>query len=175
MFIYIIKQNPLTACTKEIAVVFDAQINYLSGFFNTLIGSKFLYFEESVQDGGLGGDASWNYLRDLAVLKGMDWKVYGNLQLSNGEYFHILFAEFNIITNLGIEKLENPEQIGSNIQDWVFYLDDQKYNSTNIDAAFSYRFLKMKDEYRKNYSLSLNSGYSFFEESYIYSFSNSKL
>jgi hypothetical protein len=149
---------------------FDAQINYLSGFFNTLIGSKFLYFEESVQDGGLGGDASWNYLRDLAVLKGMDWKVYGNLQLSNGEYFHILFAEFNIITNLGIEKLENPEQIGSNIQDWVFYLDDQKYNSTNIDAAFSYRFLKMKDEYRKNYSLSLNSGYSFFEESYYIPF-----
>lgn len=152
---------------------FDAQINYLSGSLNTLIGTKFLYFEEGVQDGGKGGDASWNYLRDLATLKGMDWKIYGNLQISNENDYHILNAEFNIITNLGIEKLENLEQLGVlDIQDWVFYMEDQKYNSSKIDASLSYRYLKMKDECSKNYSLSLNSGYSSFEESYYIPFQN---
>lgn len=146
---------------------FDAQLNYSDSKYHAMLGSKFLYFMETAQDGGKGGDASWNFMRDISDLKGMDWKVYANLRISKGKQYHFIDAGMNFLTSLGIEKLEKLEQVGIlDAQDWVFFMDDPKYGSESVNASLSYRFMQMKNPLQQNFSITISGNYNSFEQTY---------
>ncbi len=145
----------------------DGQISYKTKDLNTILGVKTVYFKETVQDGGKGGGASWNYIRNYAEFEGIDWNVYDILQIDKGLIIHDLNANFHLLTTRGTEIIENLEQVGDlDNEDWVFYSDEPKYQSQRIDASLAYRFIKLKTKALQNYTLEVKINYDSYKQEY---------
>jgi len=149
----------------------DIQYAYSADHFKFLGGIKGLFYFETVQDGGTGGDASWNYLRDISVLEGLDWDIYANLMLTHGKIINLFDAKVSLGTQLGTEMLEHLDFVGLlDSKEWVLYLYDPKYNSAKISADLSWTYLKMVNEEQKDISLKLAAAYKSFSQDYYIPF-----
>lgn len=145
----------------------EGQFNYHNNQLDVILGAKGVYFKETAQDGGKGGDASWSYLRDYSEFEGIDWNIFGNLQVNKDLLYHRLSLNCHILTAKGTEVIENLEQVGNlDNEDWVFYMNEPKYYSNKLEADLNYDFIKMKSKTLKNYAFMLNVGYNSYEEEY---------
>jgi hypothetical protein len=143
------------------------QLNYSAGRFDLLLSGDYLYFSESAHDGGKGGDASWSYLRHVSDLEGMDWSAQGMVKYRGHNQLHLLNAGVSVVAALGTEKIAKLVQVGVlDMQDWIFFMDDPKYCSEQIDARLSYELVHMRGPYAKNWSLRIGGVYSSFSERY---------
>ncbi|MFZ5940379.1 MAG: DUF6850 family outer membrane beta-barrel protein [Bacteroidota bacterium] len=145
----------------------DFQLNFSPANADLLLGARGTYFNESVQDGGKGGDASWIYLRNLAMLTGLDWHFYSNLQIRNNQNRHLLHLYLDLVSTLGTEIIEHLDPAGSLDElNWTFYLYDEKYGSRKTGLGVSYTFMTLQEQLLSDYRLTLSGNYNSFTEDY---------
>jgi len=146
---------------------FDSQINYKSGNFNSLFGAKILFSNEAVKDGRKASNASWSVCKSDSELDGILLDIYNHTTIKNKLTIHAITANANIHTYLGTEIIQRLEQVGeTNLEHWITYAREEKYGSTHINARLMYDFIKLKNNYHKNYGLKFAVNYYNFEEKY---------
>ena len=145
----------------------ETQVNYKSGNLNNLTGAKLLYIKEIANDGRKAADASWSYVKNDSELEGTNLELYNTTTINHNSSIHYFHTNLKITNMLGteiIQRLETSEETGAT--NWVTYAKEEKYCSTLIDAEFSYNYLKMKEEFIRNYEFTFAVNYQGFEQTY---------
>ncbi|MCF8380707.1 MAG: hypothetical protein K9H49_14130 [Bacteroidales bacterium] len=145
----------------------EAQINYNSGKINSLFGTRFLYIDETADDGRKAGDASWSYIKNDSELEGISIELYNTTKITNNSSIHSFNVKARINSMLGSEIIQRLEVFGeTEAVDWLTYGVEEKYYSSLKDAEFSYSYLKMKEEFLQNYKIHFAANYYSFEQAY---------
>lgn len=145
----------------------ETQVNYKTGNLNSLSGIKFLYAKEFVNDGRKAGNASWSYVKNDSELEGTNLEIYNTSIINHNSSIHHFYSILKIKNMLGTEIIQRIETSGeTDATNWVTYAKEEKYCSTQIDAEFSYNYLKMKEEFIRNYEFKFSINYYGFEEKY---------
>jgi hypothetical protein len=145
----------------------EIQIDFKSGNLNNLSGAKLLYIIETADDGRKASNASWSCVKNDSELEGIKLKIYNTTIINNNSSIHYLNADLKINSMLGTEIIQRLEVVGdADAEDWITYGREEKYSSILIDAGLSYNYLKMKEEYKRNYKFKLAVNYFDFEQAY---------
>lgn len=145
----------------------ETQVNYKSGNLNSLLGAKLLYIKEIANDGRRAGNASWSYIKNDSEFEGITIEIFNTTTINNFSSIHCFHANSKINSMLGaeiIQRLEVSEETGA--IHWVTYGKEEKYCSTLIDAELSYNYLRMKEEFKRNYEFRCALNYYGFEHAY---------
>lgn len=138
----------------------EAQANYKNGGLNTLFAGKFLYFDESSDDGRKAGDGSWSYIKNDSELMGNEFEVFNATTFRKNSTLHSFYAKAWSCNMLGAEFLQRLEQIGeTDAVDWIDYGSEEKYASSMYQIEFTYSFLLLKNTYLKDMEVSLGLNY----------------
>jgi len=145
----------------------DAQLNYKSGKINSLLGSSFLYIDETADDGHKLGDASWNFMKNDSKLEGILFEIYNSTTITNNSSIHLINANYKLTTMLGTEFIQKLYVLGeTKTDDWFTIGIEEKFKSSLIDAELSYSFLKMKEAFLQNYKVHFALNYYEFSQAY---------
>ncbi len=145
----------------------ETQVNYKSGNINSLLGTRLLYIKEIANDGRRAGNASWSYIKNDSELEGITLEIYNTTIINNNSSIHRFYANSKINSMLGTEIIQRLEIFGENdAVNWFTYGKEEKYYSALINAEFSYNYLKMKEEFKRNYEFKFAVNYYGFEQAY---------
>jgi len=145
----------------------ETQVNYKSGNINSLTGARLLYVKEIANDGRKAAHASWSYIKNDSELEGTNLEIYNTTTINHNSSIHYFHTNLKITNMLGTEIIQRIETSGeTGATNWVTYAKEEKYCSTLIDAEFSYNYLKMKEEFVRNYEFTFALNYYGFEQSY---------
>ena len=152
---------------KQYSLGGETQVNYRSGNLNSLSGAKLQYIKEIANDGRKAGNASWSCIKNDSELEGIKLEIYNSTIINNNSSIHHFYTNLKINNMLGTEIIQRLETSAeSGITNWVTYANEEKYCSTQIDAGFSYNYLKMKEEFFRNYEFKFAVNYHGFEQTY---------
>ncbi len=145
------------------------QVQFRKNKASDILFSGYQYFKQTVDDGRGGDMATWAVVKNDSKMEGINWNVGNIISIDMGEKLHLLSAQVRITKKLGTEFIQRLENIGvTNLESWITYAKERKYNSLNINAKLKYQ-LMTKDENNQMKSLfqvGLNY-YSFQEEYHI--------
>lgn len=145
----------------------EAQVNYKAGSITSLLGVKLLYVKEIANDGRKAGDASWSYVKNDSEFEGTNLEIYNTTIINHNSSIHYFHSIVKINSMLGAEILQRIETSGeTDATNWVTYAKEEKYCSYLIDAELSYSYLKMKEEFIRNYEFKFAVNYYGFEQAY---------
>lgn len=137
----------------------EGQLGVKTGGLNSIFGAKFIYLQETADDGRKAGNASWSYIKNDSELKGNQIKIFNISTYSHDRFHHHLDAAYSVQTMLGAEMLQRLEQVGeAGAVDWVEYGAEEKYGATLSNLDLGYTFLYMKDRFLP--SLEIRLGYA---------------
>jgi len=148
---------------------FNAQINFHSGWVNSLTGAKLTFSKETVLDGRGEANASWAHIKNCSELQGIHLKIYHTLVIHRGSFLQRFLVDLNIRQQLGteiIQRLENDPN-HNYMENWVTYGKDQKYGFYLLTTNLFYRLIKLKDNLISNFSLDGGISYFFSEKEYF--------
>lgn len=162
------KANSYARLYKQNNFSVNTQINYQSGRVNSLSGAKLTLLKETTDDGRGEGGASWSHIKNCAELKGINLQLYHTTVINNITTIHRFLANLSIQELLGteiIQRLENDPN-HNYMENWVTYGKDEKYGSYFLTANLFYRFIKLKDNFRSDYTFDGGISYFFSEQGY---------
>ncbi len=146
----------------------NTQINYHSGRINSLLGAKLILLKETVVDGRGEGNASWAHIKSCSELRSILLRIYHTTVITNGIFLHQFLIDLNIRQLIGteiIQRLENdPDH--NYMENWVTYGKDEKYGSYLFTSNFNYRFIRLKDNSKPDFTLDGGISYLFSEQDY---------
>lgn len=145
----------------------EGQLGLQLGGLNTVVGAKFVYLDETADDGRKAGNASWSYIKNDSEMLGNLLRIFNVSTFSHGKYHHQFDAGYTLRYMLGAEILQRLEQVGeAGAVDWVDYGKEEKYGATYSDIGFNYTFLAMKDHYLPGLALKLGVALNEMEQEY---------
>jgi hypothetical protein len=144
------------------SVQFDLKL----GTVKSLFGARLQYGLETADDGRKAGDATWSSIKNDSRLKINMLDVFNITTIGKGPYIHSLKANLSMTGMLGteiIQRLETPE---TGVSNWVTYAKEEKYDASETKVSFSYRMMKMKSPFLKNYELAAGVDYYDYTQDY---------
>ena len=152
---------------KQNSIGGETQVNYKTGNLNSLTGARLLYIKEIANDGRKAANASWSYIKNDSELEGTNLEIYNTTIINHNSSIHHIYSNLKINNMLGTEIIQRIETSGeTGATNWVTYAKEEKYCSTLIDAEFFYNYLKMKEEFIRNYEFTFAVNYQGFEQTY---------
>ncbi len=152
---------------KRNSAGFDFQLAFSKKKFETLFGSKFLYYKETNGDGRKASGAIWSAIKDDSKLKGIQFDIYNYTSIKSKNHIKHFGFELNVNTMLGIEIIQHLERVGQNqLDQWVTYGEEEKYKGEDIKMNVFFEYLKLKNKNERNYSFKFKGTYHSFSEQY---------
>ncbi len=134
----------------------ELQFRFQNAVFTSLLGGKFLYLRESIDDGRKLGNASWNSILNYSELKGNKFKLFSINSLHLNSQIHRLEIAYNNSWYIGSEFKEALENIGElKVDQWIFYWLEEKLAIQYNNLDINYNFILLKDKFSKNIDISL--------------------
>ncbi len=153
---------------KQNSLGVNGQVSYRSGAVTSLLGVKFTFLKETTDDGRGEGNASWAHIKNCAELNGVSVNIVHSTVIHQELSLHNFLMNITLRQLLGTEIIQqlmnNPNE--NYMENWVTFGKDEKYGSYLLKARLSYRFIKLKEGYRTNYSL--GGGASFLSSDQVY-------
>lgn len=157
------------------------QVEWNRGKISDLLHSGYVYSVQTIDDGRLGGQATWAAVKNDARLNGLNWNLTNVLSIAQEKKVHQLKAVLNLNSKLGTEFIQRLEEVNeTGIEQWKTYGTEQKYYALQTNAGLDYQLVSKDETNRMNSLFRAGLDYSAFDEKYYMpnqelSYSNFKL
>ncbi len=144
------------------------QFEWMSGSVSNLLHSNYNYSIQTIDDGRLGGSATWAATKNDSRLDGIDWNLTDVFSVVKGQKVHQLSATLRIVSKLGTEFIQRLEKVNAtDLEQWITYGKEQKYYSLQTNAGLNYQISSKDENNLMNSLFSATANYSAFQEKYF--------
>lgn len=143
------------------------QLDYSAGSFSNLLHSNLDYLRQTIDDGRAAGTANWSYIKNDALMEGINWNLTDIASFVHGRKTHQVKTSLQIDSRLGTEFIQRLEKVGeTDLERWLTYGKEQKYYSVRTEASMFYQLMGKNESGQMNSLLDAGVKYSAFEEKY---------
>ena len=143
------------------------QFEWMAGAASNLLHSNYNYSIQTIDDGRLGGFATWAATKNDSRLDGIDWNLTDVFSVVNGQKVYQLKATLRIVNKLGTEFIQRLEKVNeTDLEHWITYGKEQKYYSLQTNAGLNYQIISKDGNNLMNSLFSAMANYSTFQEKY---------